>query len=192
MENNKKRFGGIRMKNKKGFVNIFLIMFVLFAFLGIVLLGVVVLFMDILDDSLDVDLEMGSVNLRDANAATIGQVADGFNVNADFMGIGLIFGMIIGMIGSAYILRGQFPRLFIIVDILVILVSYIIAVYLAGTFDTLINSTTILNIYEVNMNNSSTFILNLPNTVGIVGVLVMIFSYIPFPKSQSEANISEF
>lgn len=180
------------MKNKKGFVNIFLIMFVLLAFLGIVLLGVVVLFMDILDDSLDVDLEMGSVNLRDANAATIGQVADGFNVNADFMGIGLIFGMIIGMIGSAYILRGQFPRLFIIVDILVILVSYIIAVYLAGTFDTLINSTTILNIYEVNMNNSSTFILNLPNIVGIVGVLVMIFSYIPFPKSQSEANISEF
>ena len=92
------------------------------------------------------------------------------------------FGLILTMFANAYIFRGEYPKLFIIIDIILLVFAYILSVYIANTYEILINSTSILDVYIVNFPKSSTFILKLPLFVSIIGVIMMVLSYAGFPR----------
>lgn len=154
------------------------LMYYVFIFLLIALtIGILVIIFVAVDDSLDVDIAVGQVNLREVNNQTIGQVRDGFEQQADNIGLGIIFGTVLVMLFSALFFSKNDSKLWIIIDIFVLVFAFILAVYVAQTYDVLISSTSYLDTFINDIPNTSKFILNLPLYVGSAGVLMMILSY---------------
>ena len=176
--------------NKKGVSTINLMLVVCFCFFVIVLLGIAGFFFNTLTVNIAQNVEVGSVNLGVVTNQTIGQINRGLQENLDVYGIILLFSMVMGMFMIAFLTRGQYPRLMIIIDFLLLIFAYVLAVYIANTYEILINAASILDVWLVDMPKSSTFILNLPGIVAIVGVVTMILSYMALPKEDNESVVN--
>lgn len=175
--------------NKKGLTTIGIFVFIFMVFIWILYLGILVTIFNLTFTNLDLDVDIGQVNLGEAVQDTFGKLNTGFLGSADTIGYVIIFGMVITMFASAYLFRGEYPKLFIIVDIILLVFAYILAVYISNIYEILINSTAILNVYIVNLPKASTFILKLPLFVSIIGVIIMILSYAGFPRDTEEEVI---
>ena len=82
-------------------------------------------------------------------------------------------------------------RLLIVLDIFIIIAAFIVAVVLAQSFETFINSDPVfLDIYSTDFSRPSKFILNLPIYVAIIGLLIMDVRSIPL-KRRGEPFIHE-
>ena len=90
---------------------------------------------------------------------------------------------------SAYIFRGEFPQLFIIIDVILIVFAYILAVYISNTYELLINATPSLDVFITFLSPPSKFILNLPKFVAIIGAIIMIVSYSVIPRNTEQEVI---
>ena len=179
------------LRNKKGLTTVNLFLFVFFALLIIIFLGIAVFIFNTISTNLDIDEDFGQVNLKDVNALTFGRINQAFLDSADYIGFTILFSLILLMFLNAYFLRGEYPRLFIIIDIVLLVFAYILSVYISEVYSLLINSTSLLsNIYVNMMPKSSAFILNLPNIIGIVGCLVMILSYSGMPRKKKEISFN--
>ena len=152
-------------------------------------LGILVTIFNLTTTNLDLDIDIGQVNLGEVVQDTMGKLNVGLLGGADTIGYVIIFGLVITMFANAYIFRGEYPKLFIIVDLILLVFAYIVAVYLSNTYEILINSTSILNVYIVTLPKASTFILKLPLFVSIIGVVIMILSYAGFPRDTEEEII---
>ncbi len=179
----------MNLKNKRGFVTLEIFIFIFTILIWIILLGIFGLISSLIDTNLDIDVEVGQVNLGNITQQTFGQINAGLIVNLDILGYIIIFGLILNMFVSAYLFRGKNPRLFIIIDIVLLVFAYILAVYVSNTYEILINSTSLLNIYINNMAKSSTFLLRLPTFVSIIGVVMMVLSYAGFPRDTEKEII---
>jgi hypothetical protein len=167
------------------FLLIFLVIFLLFFSILMLAGGIIV---TRINTAFDQDIDIGQVNLQDVNADTIGQFSAMFLNNADWWGISVIFGTILGIFLSAYFLRGKLPRWALILEIFIIFVMFIISLYVGSTYQTLINSLaetgeTFLEDYTP---KTSLFILNLHIYVVIIGVLSMILFHSSLPKKRGE------
>ena len=177
------------LQNKKGLTTISLFLFVFAALLIIIFLGVAVFIFNTISTNLDIDQDFGQVNLKDVNALTFGKINQAFLDSADYIGFTVLFSLVLLMFLNAYFLRGKYPRLFLIIDIILLVFAYILSVYISESYSLLINSTSLLsNIYVNIMPKSSAFILNLPNIIGIVGCLIMILSYSGIPKKKEDIS----
>lgn len=176
-------------KNKKGLVTIGLFLFVLISFLAIIILGVYGVIFSQINTALDQNVTFGQVNLQEINNDTFGTINTAFLKNIDLIGYTIIFALIMFMMASAYLLRGTYPKLFIIADIIIMVFVYILSVYVSDAYSTLINSTSILNIFSNNLQKSSILILNLPKIIGIIGAIMMVLTYSSIPKQQDELQI---
>lgn len=175
--------------DKKGLTTISVFSFIFLVFIWILFLGILVTIFNLTTTNLDLDIEIGQVNLGEIVQDTFGKLNMGFLGSADTIGYVIIFGLIITMFANAYIFRGEYPKLFIIVDIILLVFAYILAVYVANVYEILINSTSILNVYIVNLPKTSTFILKLPLFVSIIGIIIMVLSYAGFPRDTEEEII---
>lgn len=172
-------------------MSIFLFIFIVFFW--IIFLGIQVLIFNLTTTNLSRDIDIGGTNLQDVVDDTLGQINAGLLNSADFIGYTLIFGMVLTMFLGAYYFRGQFPKVMMVVDILILVFAYILAVYITNTYELLINSTTQLSVYIDTLPKSSGFILKLPTFVSIIGVVMIILSYSGFPKTnEGEASVGEF
>src|SRR3990167_7003074 len=108
--------------NKKGQTTIFLFIGIFVILLAIVALIVVGIVSENINSALDQNITIGSVNLANASAGTIGQLNSMVTGKADFWGISIIFGMVIGLFLSSYFMRNRFPKVGAIADIAIILV----------------------------------------------------------------------
>ncbi|GAG01605.1 unnamed protein product, partial [marine sediment metagenome] len=168
-----------------------LFLFLFAAFLIIIFLGIYVFLFNTVSTNLDIDEDFGQVNLKDVNALTFGRINQAFLDSADYIGFTVLFSLVLLMFLNAYFLRGEYPRLFIIIDIVLLVFAYILSVYISETYSLLINSTSLLsNIYVNIMPKSSAFILNLPMIIGIVGCVVMILSYSGMPRKKEEISFN--
>ncbi len=174
----------VNTKNKKGLTGLMAIFFVFLIFFIILFLGVqafgVIKVRDLLSS---VDFQIGNVSFNDTYNITMAPALDSIIDNSDNAGMILIFGMIVVMllIGFSF----STSRLWLIFDWFVIVVAFIIAVILSRAFNTFINTTPeILEIFSTDLQVSSTFMLNLPFVVIIVGFLVMILTYGVLRKKQ--------
>lgn len=176
------------MKNKRGQSTWMMIIMVIALFFTTILLLVGGLVTTRINDALDRDIDMGQVNLQEVNANTFGKFNEMVINNADWWGISLIFGMILGLFLSSYILRNKFPKWGMILDIFIILFVFLISLYISSIYQTLLDSLasagiTFLEDYVV---KTSMFVLNLPVFVVIIGVIMMILFHSSIPKKTEE------
>jgi len=179
----------MNLKDKRGITTIGIFTFIFTILVWIILLGVYVLIFNLTTTNLAIDVDMGQVNLKEVVDSTMGQLNTAFLNRADTIGYIIIFGLVLNMFVNAYLFRGKFPRLFAIVDIILLVFAYIVAVYVSNSYETLINATSDLSVYIDNLFKSSTFILKLPTFVSIIGVIIMILSYAGFPRETEEEVI---
>ena len=176
------------LNRKTGQLTIFMMLLLVGLFIGLVLLlvgGVMVIKMD---DALAIDLDLGQVNMEDSYANTFGKFTEMYKVSADWWGISLIFGMVMGLFLSAYFTRNSFPKWGIIIDIFIIIGIFIASLYVSASYSTTLDALasageTFLEDYAT---RTSKFMINLPIYVVIIGVVMMILFHASIPRRSEE------
>ena len=180
------------MINRRGQSTLLMVFLLIALFISTILLLVGGLVTTQINSALDIDVDMGQVNLREINALTFGKFNEMVINNADWWGMSLIFGMILGLFLSSYILRGRLPKWGIILDIFIILFVFIISLYISSVYQTLLDSLASAGItfLEDHVTKTSMFVLNLPVFVVIIGVIMMILFHSSIPR-RTEEKIQE-
>ena len=178
-------------KNKRGQLTALLFILLFVAFAAIILIFVVGIVFIKIDQALDQNVDIGQVNLATINSQTFGIATTTYLDNADWWGMSIIFGMIMGLLLSSYFLRGRFPKWGIILDIFIILTAFIVSLYISSTFNILVNA---LNeagepFIEQYTPKTAMFILNLPIFTVIIGALAMILFHASIPKRKEERQL---
>ena len=166
------------IRNRKGSsVDLgFLIMFN--ALIISVFLGVSVYVFNLITVNLGQDVDVGQTNLQIVTDSTLGQLNLGLASNADLIGITLLFGMCFLMIMNGYFIGRNNSKLFFIIDMFLLILFFIPAVYISQVYEILITANTPLSgTFTDVISGTSRFMLNLPIIIGSVGVLTMILSY---------------
>ena len=182
------------IKNKRGLAVVPSLTLGFFAFGVVLMLGILTFVYYNMAVGLDQDIVVTTDGrtLADLNSVTFGAFEVAFLENADLIGLALIFGTIISLFISAFYFRGQYPTLFIIIDIILLIVAFIIATYIGYTYQMLMNSASELSFFIDYLPKSSTFVLYLNIYVAIIGVLMMILSYSMFPADREAPQVREY
>ena len=174
-------------QNKKGMTTFQVMGFVFFAFFIVIFLGIYTYGLSIFNTQMielgeDIGF-VGDVNFSQNYNDTVREAIEVQIDTADNMGVAVLLGMIIIMMVLGF-KASHSKRLWIPMDLFIILVAFILSVYLASTFELFINTDpNLFTVYSTTLDDSSTFILNLPIYVPIVGALIMILTY-AVPRKQ--------
>lgn len=175
------------LNDKRGISLVMIFWFIVVALLGIIILGVVIYGYNTITTSLtSVDLQAGAVNFSNATSSTMGQINNALLNNSNLIGILFLFGLVFGLVFGAYITRDENPMIFLLVDIIILIFAYVLATYISNAYETILNNIPFASVFTTNLNQASSFLLNLPLVTVITGVLVMIVSYSSIPKSKQE------
>jgi len=174
--------------DKKGIATANIFLFIIVAFIAIIVIGVFLYSYNAITSSLlDSGVEMvGQVNLTNATQNTMGKINTAMLNQANVISIIFLFAMVFAMFIVAYITRDKSPAIFFVMDILIIIFAYILAVYMSNAYEIVIESIPFQSIFTSNLNLASTFLLRLPEITIIVGVIIMIISYSAIPKTKEE------
>lgn len=166
--------------NKKGAMpTMMLIFFIFFAFAVILISGILFFTLEKVDDAFEsiTGLQIGESNFSQVYDETLDQGITSSINTVNYASLGILFGMIIVILVMGYSLQDR-GRLLIIVDVFLIIGSFIAAVYISQTFNTFMQSSEdFLDIYSNELSLPARMVLNLPIIVPIVGILVMILTY---------------
>lgn len=176
--------------NRRGQTTIFLfiaVVILVLIMLAIIVLGIV---STNVNSALNIDTQIGNVNLSSVNAQTIGKFNTMVVNNADWWGIASIAGMILGLFISAYFVRNSYPKLGIILDLAFIFVTFIVSLYIRAIYSSVVTalSSAGQNFAVNNLTHSNFFILNLPIFVAIIGAVMMILFHSGIPAKSEELN----
>lgn len=176
------------MKNKKGVVTIFMLIGFLFLIGGVLMLIVGGSIIENVQEALDQNVSVGQVNFQEVADETFAPLETMIFDNADWWGTAIIFGMVFGLFAISYFARGTFPKLTIIMDLMVIFVAFIFSLYLSAIYNTLIVALSSAGetFAQVYLPKTSFFILNLPLFVVIIGIIMMILFHSSIPKKSEE------
>lgn len=168
------------MKNKRGQLTLMLIFFVFASLIVMVWLGLSSWTFGIVDEQFrSIDFELGDISWDETYNQTLGRGLSAASTTApQLASIGLLFGMIIAMMFVGYY-SGTRNKLWILLDIGIIIVAMVLANFAVDSFLGLMNITPeLLDVYSITLSAGSKFIINLPVIVPIVGVLIMIMTNI--------------
>ena len=176
------------IKNKSGKLNA-LMLFVLvgLGFMAIIIMGIFVYGANLVDQTFSSfgDITLGGVNFTESYDNTLGLGINAFLNSADNYGLGLLLGMIALMVISSFIFHER-QKVWIVAEFVILIVAFIFAVTIQGAYETVINSSTeLLDVYSVDLINSSRFILNLHIIIPITWAFIVIISYGVFRKKES-------
>lgn len=179
-----------QFKNKRGQMTMFLIMALFGIFLLLIGILVVGIISTRINSALDQNITVGQVNLATESAKSIGKFNEMVINSADFWGIAVIFGMVIGLFLSSYFMRSRFPKVGIILDIFMILIAFIFSLYIRAVYSSVVVALADAGeaFATTYMTKSNFFILNLPIFVSIVGVVMMILFHTNIPRKAEEIN----
>jgi hypothetical protein len=174
------------MKDKRGITfNIFSVMVILI--FGVIVLAILGFIFSNMRSGLNQDVMIGQVNLSNASESTFGVFESAYNNNLDLFGLFLIFGMIGGLLIASFMLRGEWNKLLIPVDLILMVVVYITAVLISNAYETILTASAgIIPQFEGSMPKTSNFILHLPRYVVIIGAVCMILFYSAIPRREDE------
>lgn len=178
----------LKKTDKKGIATANIFLFIILAFIAVIVLGIFLYTYNAITTSFsDSGVEMaGQVNLTNATQSTIGKINTAMLNQANVISIIFLFAMVFAMFIVAYLTRDKSPAIFFVLDILIIIFAYILAVYISNAYETVLNSLPFQSIFISNLNLASTFLFQLPKITLIVGVIVMIISYSAIPKTKEE------
>lgn len=133
------------------------------------------------------EIIIGTFNFTNASMNTVGKINEASLNNLNLIGLMALFGMIIGLLINTYFNRERKPKLFIIFDIVIIIVAYVISVYVSNAYEMILLNTGVLGTFlQANLEGASQFLLKLPLISLITGVLIMIITYSGIPRSSSD------
>jgi hypothetical protein len=180
-----------RKTNKRGQVAIFLLVGIVIAFMGVLLIIIIGFFSTHLDSALAIDTNIGQVNLKNISAQTIGKYNEMVVNNADWWGLAVIFGMILGLFGGAYFSRNQWPKIGLLIDIGAILMAFFVSLYLRAAYSSIViaMSSAGEDFAITYLPNTNFFILNLPIFVAIIGTIMFILFHSGIPNKPDELNV---
>jgi len=180
------------MENKKSQSTIFIVILIVGVLLGSILLLTGGLVVVKINEALNIDVEVGQVNLAEENAKTWGKFTEMYVTSADWWGISLIFGMVFGLFLSSYFVRGSFPKWGIVLDLFIILFAFILSLYISSSYQTLVDAMATVDetFLEDVIPKTSMFILNLPIFIPIIGVIMMVLFHSSIPR-RTEERITE-
>lgn len=179
-----------RKKDKRGQTTMFI-------FVGLVIVLGYILFLIVLgtfavhvNSALSQDVDIGQVNLKTVNSESFGMFNKMVVDHADFWGLSIIFGMILGLFLTAYMTRNSVSKIGILFDIFIIIAVFIVSLYLSATYSKIVNALSSAGetFTTVNLEHTSFFMLHLPIFVVIIGVVMMILFHAGIPKKTEEAN----
>jgi len=164
-----------------------LFMFLVMAFLFVLIIGVFLYSYNLITSSLaSVSTSAGAVDFSNATALTMGKINTGLLNHGGLIALFLLFGQLISMVMIAYFTRDSNPSIFFIFEILILIFVYILATYISNAYETTLSAIPFSSIYTTNLNYATTFILKLPLIVTITGVIMMIIGYAGIPKTREE------
>lgn len=162
--------------------------FIFFFLLAAMFIGLFLWGFNLVNDVLGIDVDVGQVNLKAVNDQTFGAINVAFVNNADTLGIVVLLSMCVFMILNGYMFGRDNEKLWIIVDIFILIFVFILAVYMSQVYEIFINSTELLRtVFVDDMPKTSKFMLNLPSIVGTVGALIMIATYTRIRREEEES-----
>jgi len=178
------------MLNKRGQATVILFALIFVAFFAVILIFVGGIVAVRIDQALDSNVSLGQVNLATINSQTFGVATTTYLDNADWWGMSIIFGMVLGLLLSAYFLRGRFPKWGIIIDIFIILTAFILSLYISSTYSLLLDALNAAgeSFMEDYTPKTAMFILNLPIFTVIIGALAMILFHSSIPRKKEEQS----
>lgn len=179
------------MVYKKGISPVGMVIFFVFAtFFVLFVFGVIYYATEKIDESFDgiTGLTVGDVDFHTTYQETIQPGFSAILRTLSTVALGTILGMIVVMLIMGYKLQEN--RLWILFDIFIILVAFIVAVYISQSFDTVISSNgEFFEIYSGQFSLPSRFLLNLPIYIPIIGIFIMLATYAT--KKRREPNVFE-
>ena len=176
--------------NKKGQVTLFFLMALVTIFLTLLVIIIIGIVSTNINSALDIDIDLGQVNLQEYNSLTYGKYNEMVVNNADFWGLSLIIGMVLGLWGGAYFTRGRYPKLGVLIDIGIIFIAFLISLYLTSVYSSIVTalSSAGQNFAVEHLTGTNYFMLNLPIFVAIIGVIMMIIFHSSLPPKPEELN----
>lgn len=177
------------MKNKRGAIPTeHLFLFIIISLLAIIILGTFLYVYNAITTSLlSPDIAMaGSVNFTNATQLTMGKINTAMLSHANLISIIFLFAMVIAIFFFAYITRDQSPAVFMVIDIIVVIFAYILAVYITNSYETVLSNIPFSSIFTTNLNLATTFLLRLPVITLVVGAISIIIAYSAIPKTKEE------
>lgn len=157
--------------------------FIVVGFIMIVVIGLFAYAFNLITDAVGQDVLVGQVNLSNATDLTIGKINDAILDKLNLIGMMILFGMILGMVVNAYFNRSKYPKLFFVLDIIILILAYIISTYVSNAYEIIITTDPFQSIFQTNLSSASTFLLRLPIYSVIIGIIIMIISYSDIPRS---------
>lgn len=176
------------MKNKRGQTTLMIMILILGLMLTLIMLFVGGVLAVRINSFLDQDIQIGQVNLQTVNAQQFGKFATMYIQSADWWGLCVIIGMVLGLFLSAYFMRGRFPKWAIVLDLFIIISMFFVAQYFAASYNTLLNALsgageTFLEDY---VPKTSSFMVNLHIYTVIIGAIMMFLFHSGIPKTEEE------
>ena len=143
--------------NKRGQTSVPLFTLITIALVLVIILGSFLYFYGIVDSSLAGNLQAGQVNLSEESTKTIGKINTGFLDSADLIGIFFLFGVVIAIMLNGYMMRNSTIKLMFMIDFMIIIFAYILAVYVSNSYETLLPFLPFKNLIASNLENTSNF-----------------------------------
>lgn len=174
------------MGNRRGQMQaLMLIAFIFIAFFFVIFIGIGVYTINIVQNQLSsIDMTVGNMTYNQTYSQGLYPALNTLKNSMDTEGIVLLFGMIVCQMIVAYGLRNR-KTMWVIMDIIIIIVSFIIAVIISNTFNLVINSNSdLFQVYSQQIPTPSAFILNLYIYIPVVGILISIITYGIFKKKE--------
>ncbi len=175
------------VRGKSGKMNAFMLIPIIFlGFIGIIIMGIFVYGANVVDQTFSsMDIMVGEVNFTEAYDQTLGIGINVFLDSADSYGLSLLLGTIILIVISSFIFKEK-QKAWIVAEFGILIIAFIFAVTIQGAYETVINSSSqLLDIYSIDLINSSKFILNLHIIIPVVWAFMVIVSYGLFRKEDS-------
>lgn len=166
--------------DKKGMSLIPLVAYVFLAFFIVLFVGIALYGLGLFDSAMTgLDIIISDQNFTEVYEQTTGQGINAIFAIADTAALVLLFGMIIVMMIVGYFWGDESKRLWIILDLFIIIIVFVISVYLQNYFIDFITSGDLIDasIYTDDLAKSSRVMAKLPYIVPIAGILIMIVTY---------------
>lgn len=179
------------MKNRRGQITLMLFFFVIAALIAMVIFGLVSWTFGIVDTQLEsMDFELGNISWNETYNIGTGQAIKAASTTMpQVMSVLLLFGMILAMMFVGYYSEAK-GKLWILLDIAILIVVEMLASLVVSSFYGIINLTPeLLDVYSNTLTAGSKFIINLPIIAPIVGVLIMIMTNIVNKVKKKEEPV---
>ena len=90
------------------------------------------------------------------------------------------------MVITAFLTREKTIGIFLFFEIIIIVIAYIVATYIANMYELILTKLPFKDIFIDYLNSSSYFVLHLPLYTVIIGALIIIIAYAGIPKTREE------